>query len=97
MTITGKDAEAVMEEMRARNAEVEREAMTRRKAEATRNGKEPFDLGRLEALVDTSREGRVDPVETRTKRFEQMYYLQFPDVLTIAEFAKKVAELNEWS
>jgi hypothetical protein len=70
------------------------ERLSAAKAEAARRGKEPFDLARLETLCDTSREGKMDPVETRRARFEEMYYTYYPDVMTLGELAEKVAEQN---
>jgi hypothetical protein len=66
------------------------------KAEAARRGKEPFDLAKLETLCDTSREGKMDPVETRRARFEEAYYTSYSDVMTLEEFAEKVTEQNRW-
>jgi hypothetical protein len=44
---------------------------------ADARGKQPFDLAALEALCDTSREGRIDPIDERRARFEEMYYIWF--------------------
>ncbi|MFI5715486.1 hypothetical protein [Nocardia sp. NPDC051750] len=59
------------------------------KADAHARGKEPFDLDRLEALCDTSDEGRTDPVQWRIRRFELMYY-SHPDMATIEDLAEHV-------
>jgi hypothetical protein len=66
------------------------------KAEADRRGKESFDLAKLESLCDTSREGRVPPLDERRKHHEWMYYTHFGDVMTLAEYAEKVSEQNRW-
>jgi hypothetical protein len=96
MTISGKEAEAMMEEIRARNARVRAEALARAKAEAAARGKEPFDLEKLETMCDTTSEGRLDPIEERRARFEEMYYVSYPKILTLTDFARKVNELNKW-
>ena len=67
------------------------------KAAAAASGKEPFDLARLETMCDTSREGRLDPVESRQARFEDMYYVQYSRLRTLAELAQVIEELNRWS
>jgi hypothetical protein len=96
MTLTGKDAWALFEEIGARNAKQRAERLERAKADADARGKEPFDLAKLETMADTSSEGRMDPEEDRRARFEEMYYVQYPDILTVEDFAAKVEELNKW-
>lgn len=85
-----------MAEIRERNARVRAEALARARSEAAANGKEPFDLEKLETMCDTTTNGRVDPIEERHARFEEMYYVSYPKILTIADFARKVNELNRW-
>ena len=85
-----------MEEIWARNAKERAERLARAKADAAARGKEPFDLAMLETMADTSSEGRMDPEESRRARFEEKYYLQYPDILTIEDFAREVEELNKW-
>jgi hypothetical protein len=96
MTLTGKAAEdfvakALGDAERRRAAELDAA-----KADAARRGKEPFDLARLEALCDTSHEGRMPPVEERRAELERKYYVYNPDVMTLEEFARVVAESNRW-
>ncbi|NEA53380.1 hypothetical protein G3I60_04185 [Streptomyces sp. SID13666] len=71
--------------------------LAKARSDACDRGKEPFDLAVLETLCDTSREGRMDAVDIRHERFEWKYYTQFPDVMTLRDFARKVDELNRWS
>lgn len=66
------------------------------KADAARRGKEPFDLEKLEQLCDTSHEGRMPPLEERYAEFESRYYVGYPEVMTLTEFAKEVEILNRW-
>ncbi len=96
MTLTGKEARAFLEEIWARSAKERAERLVRAKADAAARGKEPFDLGKLETMADTSSEGRMDPEENRRARFEEMYYVDYPDLLTIEDFARKVEELTKW-
>jgi hypothetical protein len=83
-------------QLRERNAKVRRDELVAAKEAAEATGKELFDLEQLESLVDTSSEGRVDPIEERRARLEEMYYTEYPDVRTIVAFAEKVRERNSW-
>jgi hypothetical protein len=96
VTLTGKDATDFIAQLRERNAKQRSDELGRAKEEAEARGKERFDLAKLEALVDTSSEGRVDPAEERHARLEEMYYTEYPDVMTLVAFAKKVRERNAW-
>jgi Tfp pilus assembly protein PilP len=96
MTLTGDAAKEYMRQVAERAQKKREELLSAAKAEAARRGKEPFDLAKLETMCDTSREGKMDPVETRRARFEEMYYTSYPDVMTLEEFAGKVTELNRW-
>jgi hypothetical protein len=96
VTLTGKDADDLFEKIRERNAKERAERFARARADADARGKEPFDLAKLETMADTSSEGRMDPEESRRARFEEMYYVDYPAILTIEDFAAKVEELNKW-
>ena len=96
MPLTGKDAWAFAAELAARNKQESEERLARAKAEAAERGKEPFDLAKLETMADTSSEGRMDPEAERHARFEYMYYVDYPKIMTIEDFAAKVEELNKW-
>lgn len=95
-TLEGKDAEALFEESRRRNAKIGAESLAKAKSEAVERGKEPFDLDKLETMCDTSSEGRVDPVESRFARYEYMYYVEHPELMTLADFADLVTLLSKW-
>jgi hypothetical protein len=97
VTDESKDPDQAVRDMLARARKQRAETLQRAKEDAARRGKEPFDLAKLEKLVDTTREGRVDPEPARQQRFEELYYVDYPDVMTIETFAEKVAELNRWS
>jgi len=96
MTLTGKDAEDFDAQVRAKAQKRLAEQLAAAKADAAQRGKEPFDLAKLETLCDTSHEGRLAPLDERQADFERKYYVHFPDVMTLAEFARKVDELNRW-
>lgn len=65
------------------------------KADAHARGKEPFDLGRLEELCDTSHEGRMDPRSWRERRFELVYY-SHPEMMRIEDLAQHVMIAQGW-
>jgi hypothetical protein len=96
VTLTGKDAADLMAQLRERNSTQRTDELAAARSDGEAKGKERFDLAKLESLVDTSSEGRVDPLEERRARFEEMYYTEYPDVLTIVAFAEKVRERNKW-
>jgi hypothetical protein len=96
MTLTGKDADEFLEALKNRNQKEHVEALEQAKAEAAKRGKEPFDLAKLEQLCDTSSEGRLAPLDERRDRFEYMYYVNNPSIMTIAEFAAYVDRVNKW-
>lgn len=96
MTLTGDAAKKFMDQERACVDQLEAEKLANAKADARRQGKEPFDLEKLESLCDTSNKGRMAPLEERFAKFEWKYYVENPKILTIEEFAKEVEELNRW-
>lgn len=98
MPLIGKEA-IEFDEMIARQAEERRrERLERAKADAAARGKELFSLTRLEELgADTTDQGRLDPEDERRARFEELYYVLYPDVMTLEEFVPHVNELNKWS
>jgi hypothetical protein len=95
--LTGDAARAFMDEVGAQARRQRADRLAAAKADAARRGKEPFDLAKLETMCDTTHEGRLDPVEDRHAEFERKYYVHFPNVMTLAEFARTVEELNRWS
>jgi hypothetical protein len=88
-----------LEWMRARDKGLrKREAaqLCRAKEEASHRGKEPFDFSRLRELYDlssdlSSSEDIADP-GAAARAYEKRYYLDFPEVLTLADFARKLEE-----
>jgi hypothetical protein len=94
--LTGDDAKEFMDKERIRVRQLKEEKLGGAKAEAARHGKESFDLERLESLCDTSHEGRMAPFDERITEYEWKYYVDYPEIMTIEEFARKVDELNRW-
>jgi hypothetical protein len=95
--LTGKDA---LEFFLRHSTQLDEERAKRladAKAAAVASGKEPFDLAKLETMCDTSSEGRVAPLEVRQQRFEEWYYVWYPEVRTLEELARKIEEYNRWS
>jgi hypothetical protein len=95
--LTGKDAEEFIREHGRRLDEERAKQLAEAKAAAVASDKEPFDLAKLETMCDTSSEGRVAPVEERQKRFEEWYYVWYPQIRTLEELARKIDEWNRWS
>jgi hypothetical protein len=94
--LTGEEEKRFIDEANDRADKLYAEKLRAAKANAKARGKEPFDLARLETMCDTSREGKLAPVEERIEEFEWKYYVVFSDILTLEEFAQKVDELNHW-
>ena len=95
--LSGKDAEEFIEKLAKQRDEERAKELADAKAAADASGKEPFDLAKLETMCDTSSEGRVDPVESRQRRFEEWYYVWYPQIRTLKELARKIEEWNQWS
>jgi hypothetical protein len=88
----GKAAHEILEREGRRQAEM----LARAKEEAQRRGREAFDLGKLERLCDTSRDGVLDPVEDRTEHFEYLYYVLHPEFMTMEELARHIEQSSRW-
>ncbi len=68
------------------------------KLRAAERGKEPFDYAALCEIYDPTSDLGVevrDPDE-RARALEARYYVDCPDVLTLAEFAERMTELDNW-
>jgi hypothetical protein len=68
------------------------------KAEAARAGKEPFDYAKLCTMYDPTNDLATkiyDPAET-ARALENRYYVDYPGVLTLAEFAERMNEMRAW-
>lgn len=94
--LTGKEALEFHEEIGRRNTKLRADLLVKAKDEAVERGKEPFDLEKLETMCDTSSEGRVDPIESRHERYEYKYYVEHPELMTLAELADLITLLSKW-
>lgn len=95
MTLTGKDALELAERIKRENERKRAELLARAKEDAAVRGKEPFDLGELETMCATEALGRMTP-EERAAHLEHMYYVEHPQLMTLAELARKIDELGRW-
>ena len=86
--IKGAKANQILEEIRQRNSEISARWLAEAKTEAEQRGKELFDFEQLTALCDTS--------HRTPEGFETMYYVENPDVMTLAELAKMIDKSNFW-
>lgn len=71
------------------------ERLAEARAEAKMTGKEPFDFVRLSQLYDVGSDLSIelhDP-QAAAAELEKRYYLNFPEVTTLEEFA---ARMNEY-
>jgi hypothetical protein len=96
MAIEGDDAAALHARVSERHARVRAERLAAARADADARGKQVFDLDALERLVDTSSEGELAPVDARHDRFEYMYYVDHPSLMTLAELAALIRDLKSW-
>jgi len=66
------------------------------KAEAATRGKEAFELDRFESLWTPFSYGRSKPErDQRVATWEHKYYVQYTDIMTLKDFAEKMAELEK--
>ena len=68
------------------------------KLRAAARGKQPFDYAALCEIYDPTSDLGVevrDPAE-RARSLEARYYVDCPDILTLAEFAQRMTELDSW-
>lgn len=80
-------------ELLRKQEQMRAERIERAKAEASAIGKEPFDLAKLEMLVDP---GRMVPPEQRQSEYEYAYYVRHPKFTTLQELANLIRELSEY-
>jgi hypothetical protein len=90
MPIEGKDALDLMTEIDKKEEEKAAEQMAQAKARAAASGKEPFDYDRLKGMCQTIYgETQYMTEDRRATYFEQLYYVEYPKVMTLAELAEK--------
>ncbi|MBV8758097.1 MAG: hypothetical protein JO257_12500 [Deltaproteobacteria bacterium] len=93
MTLTGKDAEDFANATRRKHEQAAKERLEAAKTEAKNRGKEPFDLKKLETLVDP---GRMIGATERERTYEYMYYVEHPKFSSLQELADLIMELSEY-
>jgi hypothetical protein len=94
--LTGDAAKKYLADARAKVDRIRADQLAAAKADAAVRGKEPFDLGKLEEMCDTSRDGKPAPADERHAEHGWMYYVHFSSLMTLAEYAERVAEQNRW-
>lgn len=74
-------------------------ALKQAKVKAKETGKEPFDFEKLYDLYDLTSDFARGPQPSREKkmRYEQKYYLDYPDVMSIEEFAERLHQLDVYN
>jgi len=96
MVLKGKEAEELSKRIIAESAKRRAELLAEAQRDAAARGKERFDLTKVETMCDTSADGAREEFDARRARFEYMYYVSTPEILTLAEFAKYVNEFGRW-
>jgi hypothetical protein len=96
MTLSRDETKQFLADTAARSKRILAEQIAAAKVDADARGKQPFDLAKLEAIVDLSRDNKLPPVEERRAQHESAYYLQYPKIMTLAEYAERVVELRRW-
>jgi hypothetical protein len=95
--LKGADALALHKKLKKRNASLRDAELDAAKELADKDGKERFDLKKLESLCDTSQAGRLAGEKERHATYEYMYYVEYKSVCTLQEFAQVVTTLASWS
>lgn len=95
MTLTGKAARDLHEQLKRENQQKRTDRLARAKQEASARGKEPFDLAKLETMCATAPLGRMTRDELAA-HLEEMYFVEYPKLQTLEELARKVDELGRW-
>lgn len=95
--LSGRAALALHQQMKERMAQDRAARLQAARAQATTNGKEPFDLQKLEKLCDTTERGRLLGVAERVAVYEYMYYVEHPQARNLDTFAQILNEIQDWS
>lgn len=89
MTLTGKGALDLVNEVRRENDQKRADALARAKADAAATGKEPFDYTKLEAACIPEVLEAV-PAAGRAAHWEHWYYVVSPNVMTLRDLADEL-------
>jgi hypothetical protein len=97
MSVKGKDALDLMRRIREDNERGRSERLAAARTDADARGKEPFDLGTVERMVDTSTDdGNLPPTAKRREFLEYLYYVDHPSMMTLSELALLLRETKRW-
>jgi len=95
--LKGAEALALHAKLKEEDANARVASLAAAKAQAPEEGKEPFNLHKLETLCDTSQAGRMAEEGDRQATYEYMYYVEYKNVRTLQEFAAIVERIAPWS
>ena len=70
------------------DAERQTSELSRKKVEAQKAGKEPFNLGKLRTLIEY--------IPYQEKDLEYIYYIQQSSLMTLDEFARSIQDTNRF-
>ncbi len=91
------DADELFRKLKARGDEQAAANLAAAKEKQHAQGKEPFDLDALVRVYDTSSEaGHLGNRESRQRQYEVYYYLLYPEVMTLEQFANAKAKNDLW-
>ena len=91
------DTEWFLQQLANKKAK-EADAVVQAKEAVKGQGKEPFDLAKLEALCDLSAGFGTRPPDAQLiKKYEEKYYVQYPEIMTLKDFAALLETLDVYS
>jgi hypothetical protein len=97
MSREGSDGLGLLRRFREDNERTRGERLAAARTDADARGKEPFDLGTVERMVDTSTDdGHLSPAAKRRELLEYIYYVDHPSMMTLAELALLLRETRRW-
>lgn len=83
--------------MRERNDADRAARLAQAKADAALRGKELYEYEKLRALAQTLYDTTTHMTDAeRASYFEEMYYVDYPSMMSIAELAEHVNVLSRW-
>jgi hypothetical protein len=87
--IEGEAADEIFDTIERQNAAEQASALDAARIEAQQRGKETFDARRLRELYE--------PEFETDASLESKYYFLYPQVMTLAEYAREVEKVDEWN
>lgn len=95
--LTGSEALEFLRRLRERNDADRAARLAQAKVDAALRGKEPFAYEKLSALAQTVFDMTTHMTHAeRASYFEEMYYVDYPSMMSIAELAEHVNVLSQW-